>query len=119
MCINTNVLIHWYINYFKYQRLNFKERESTIWFMSQGGWRSHFTEDHSISAGALAIIANIAQNSITSFKDRNNASRKFFIALVDAQIRGGKKPSDSVLEEVTRMKAEIAAESKARGAERS
>lgn len=92
--------------------LNFKERESIIWFMMRRGrWSSFGDPRCAITPGILKIVADIADKSIMTYKERKDASRKYFITLTKAQIRDGHNVSKSVIQEMEKMEAEIKAES--------
>lgn len=63
--------------------------------MSYGTERHTFAEDNSIPRGILAIIARIADNSITTCKQRKEAAQKYYKAL-----RGALERRESEKEEV-------------------
>jgi hypothetical protein len=46
--------------------------------------RTTFAQDTKMTPGILSIIARIANNSVTTFKQREEASRKYYRALTKA-----------------------------------
>ncbi len=58
------------------------------------GGRHTFAEDHGITRSQLELIARIADSSVTSFKERKEASQKFYILLKNAREEKRQPPNE-------------------------
>ena len=86
--------------------------------LRRAGGRHTFAEDHSFSDGAIALIARICKDSVSTFKERQIMGRKYFVALVQAQVNAGEKVSEDQINEINKLKVEIEAEQKGGTVER-
>ncbi len=81
------------------------------------GWHT-FGEDTGMTPGILKIIADIADKSISTYRGRKALSRKYFVALGEAQIKRGDDLSPDLLKEIQETKDQLAAEAKGGTVER-
>lgn len=63
-----------------------------------------------ITPGQLEIIAKVVRNSVSTYKERRDRGRKYYIALVQSQINAGKRVSKHEIEEMNKLESEIEAE---------
>lgn len=88
-----------------------RERESNIWFM----WGN---PKSAINPGQLEIIAKIVGNSVSTYKERHDRGKKYFVALGEAQLRDGQKLDEFTLNLIAKYKAELEVEQTGSGVER-
>ncbi|WKZ25255.1 MAG: hypothetical protein QY322_02585 [bacterium] len=65
-----------------------------------------------MSSGIIAHVAKGVRDSLSTYKERQDRSRKPFILLVEGMLSRGEQPPPTLIDKMNKYKAELEAEQK-------
>lgn len=72
--------------------------------------KRYFWQGGGDSSKLWGMVADVVRDSLSTYKERQDRSRKPYILLVEGMISRGEQPSEILIENMNKYKAELEAE---------